>query len=215
MRPHIKCPPYQMTAHFLCKPVKIASLMGMSNASITTLFLYKHGKTAPPLQMSTISVTTHSSCKIPKNAFTKHNTTLLVWCPPIQHNTTRINSLHIPMQTCQNCVHAQLSTNSTLHFPYQNKSKLRPSHNTSHLLYKQMSTISITIHLLYKQAKIAPTKCPLYQSLHIYYTNKPKLRPPNVHCINRYTFTMQTSQNCANQTNHYTFATQKRSFSRF
>jgi hypothetical protein len=97
-------------------------------------------------------------------------------------NTTQINSLHIPIQTCQNCVHAQLSTNSTLHFPYQNKPKLRHTcytnkcplyqykslhiyHTNRCPLYqlpymyhtKQMSTISITAHFLYKQAKIAVT----------------------------------------------------------
>jgi hypothetical protein len=52
------------------------------------------------------------------------------------------------MQTCQNCVH------------------------------KQMSTISITTLLLDKHVKIASiSKCPLYQSLHFYCTNMSKLRP--------------------------------------
>src|SRR6202011_3487502 len=88
--------------------------------------------------------------------------------------------------------------NTTLSLPKQVKIAPITQHitlaiQTSQNCAHQMSTISITTHLLYKQAKIAPTKCPLYQSLHIYYANKPKLRPPNVHCINRYTFTMQTS----------------------
>src|ERR1700692_4340158 len=79
--------------------------------------------------------------------------------------STISNDYSFPIQKCQNCVH------QTQHYTFLTKT----SQNCAH----QMSTISITTHLLYKQAKIAFTKCPLYQSLRIYHTNKPKLRPLN------------------------------------
>lgn len=168
-------------------------------------------------KMSTISndysfpIQTTQNCVLDRNvhyinqyAFpmqTCQNCVLITNVHYISHspNTTQINSLHIPIQTRQNCVHAQLSTNSTLHFPYQNKPKLRHTryankcplyqYQSLHIYHtKQMSTISITIHVPYKT---------------------------NVHYINHCAFPIQTSQNCGHQLNHYTFTTQKRSFSRF
>src|ERR1700692_1233029 len=84
--------------------------------------------------------------------------------------STISNDYSFPMQKCQKCV-----------------------------LDRNVHHFKITTLFLYKYAKIAHTKCPLYQSLHIYYTNKPKLRSPCVHYINHYTFTIQISQNCVHQ----------------
>lgn len=173
LRTHRKCPPYQMTTHFLHKQVKIASLIGMSTISITTLFLYKHAKIASSSQMSTISVTHQTQHKSIHYTFLYKHVKIAAMhnCPPIQHYT----------------------------YPYQNKPKLRHTcyankcplyqYQSPHIYHtKQMSTISITIHLPHKT---------------------------NVHYINHCTFPIQTSQNCGHQLNHYTFTTQKMSFSRF
>src|SRR6202022_3789337 len=109
--------------------------------------------------------------------------------------STISNDYSFPMQKCQKCV---LDRN-VHHFKI-----------TTLFLYKY-AKIASTKHnptlFLPKQAKIAHTKCPPYQSLHIYCTNKPKLRSPCVHYINHYTFTIQISQNCVHQTQHYTFLT--------
>ena len=117
--------------------------------------------------------------------------------------STISNDYSFPMQNCQKCVldrnvhHFKITTL----FLYKYAKIASTKHNT---------TLSLP-----KQAKIAHTKCPPYQSLHIYCTNKPKLRSPCVHYINHYTFTIQTSQNCVHQINHYTFTMQKRSFGGF
>jgi hypothetical protein len=71
-----------------------------------------------------------------------------------------IKTLHFATQTCQNCVLMQMSTISNDYTSFQD--------------HMPVSTISNTTHFLYKHVKIASiSKCPLYQSLHIFQNHMP------------------------------------------
>jgi hypothetical protein len=152
-------------------------------------------------KMSTISndysfpIQTTQNCVLDRNVHyinhytfpiqTCQNCVLITNVHYISHspNTTQINSLHIPIQTCQNCVHAQLSTNST-HYTFLTKTSQNcatpaiqiNAHyiNINHYTF----TIQIDVHYINYHTCTIQNKCPLYQSLHISYTNKPKLRSP-------------------------------------
>jgi hypothetical protein len=135
---------YIISLHLITQACQNCVHKQMSTISITTLCLHKHAK-CPLYQHTTLCL-----CKHAKIASISK-------CPPYQSlhfvytnmpNVHYIISLHLITQTCQNCVHMQ------------------------------MSTISITTLCLHKHAKIASiSKCPLYQSLRFVYTNMPKLRP--------------------------------------
>src|SRR6202162_5660153 len=81
----------------------------------------------------------------------------------------------------------------TLHFSYAKMSKLRP--------HSKCPPYQMTTHFLCKNVKNASLigMSTISKSLHIFYTNMPKLRSPCVHYINHNTFTIQISQNCAHQ----------------
>ena len=116
------------------------------------------------------------------------NTTLHFWYGVHQFNTTQHASIHYTFL----CKHVKIASMHNCppiqHCTFLTKTSQNCAHHTTH-------------HTCYTN------KCPLYQSLYIYYTNKPKLRPPNVHYINHYTFTIQTSQNCAHQMSTVSIAT--------
>jgi hypothetical protein len=123
--------------------------------------------------------------------------------PPHQKHYT------FPMQTCKNCaphisnaelqqshntLPIQKSKNCGHHlFPIQMSTTsndytfaMQTCQNCDHV---QMSTISITTHFLYKQAKIASTHDNHHTGV--------------VSTVDHYTFPIQTSQNCV----HHTFPT--------
>jgi hypothetical protein len=86
LRPHSKCPPYQMTTHFLCKNVKNASLIGMSTISKSLHFSYTNmPKLRPP----------NTTLHFPYQNKPKLRTP----------NVHYINHYTFTIQTSQNCVH--------------------------------------------------------------------------------------------------------------
>jgi hypothetical protein len=130
--------------------------------------------------------------------YIKTNTTLLLHkkvkivsiskCPPYQKHYT------FPMQTCQNCVHTQVSTISkqTLHFCYANMSKLCPYtyvHHIKHYTFpmqnhKKLCPYTNVYHV--NPLHFATPRCQncvhkhlstILKTLHISYTNTSKLRP--------------------------------------
>ena len=121
-------------------------------------------------------------------------------CAPIA-NVHHISHYTFIMQNSQKCVYqtqhytsGMVSTNSTQHnthqfttHSYANMSKLRPC-TTVHQFNTALS--------LPKQVKIAPITQHITLAIQT-----------NVHYINHYTFTIQTSQNCAHQMSTVSIAT--------
>jgi hypothetical protein len=124
--------------------------------------------------------------------FCGHTRIFLMKAPQQSPSVHHIEHYTFLRQTCQNCVHAQMSTISitahshasmpklrTLRFCYAKMSKLRHTicavhHYTFPIQNAQMSTISITAHSHASMSKFRHTIC----------------------AVNHYTFFIQTCQNC-------------------
>ena len=144
-------------------------------------------------------------------------------CPPIQKNSHKHYTFL--MQTCQNCVHMQLSTISKCYTLLYKHVKI-----ADYTFSIQMSTISKCCTFTTQTCQNCEHKqnvhyikhCTLLHFslqtvhyikwLHFCYTNMSKLRPyPNVHYINHYTFVYKIAKmsTISNTTICYTFAITK------
>jgi hypothetical protein len=131
--------------------------------------------------------------------FCGHTRIFLMKAPQQSPSVHHIEHYTFLRQTCQNCVHAQMSTISITAHSHASMSKFRHTicavnHYTffiqtcQNCVHAQMSTISITAHSHASMSKLRHTICAVNHYT-FFYTNMSKLRPcTNVHHINHCTF---------------------------